>query len=151
MDSTRETYSSFDGNLRDKFLLPLLDGAVKYDRVAGYLSSSILALADEVYEMVDGKIRIVCNDDLKPEDVLTAYASKVKADLFDYFQQFPDIKVTKKKLEQLKRFQKLLEDDRLENRVVGSNDGLGFIHAKMGVVTKSDGSQIWHRGFLRES
>ena len=46
------------------FLSPRLAGARSYDRIAGYFSSSILEVAGEALESVEGKIRIVCNSQL---------------------------------------------------------------------------------------
>lgn len=57
---------------RDTFLIPLLEGAVAYDRAAGYFSSSSLAAAAEGLEpfaMGGGRIRLVVNHQLSDDDV----------------------------------------------------------------------------------
>ena len=55
-------YSSIrDKNLANSFFKDALNGAVSYDRIAGYFSSSIIELAGENLEKLEGKIRIICN------------------------------------------------------------------------------------------
>lgn len=63
--------------LLDKsFLTPRLTGALSYDRIAGYFSSSILEVAGEALESVSGQVRIICNSDLAPQDVITAQTAQ---------------------------------------------------------------------------
>lgn len=61
-----------DDHPRDTFLLPLLARAVRYDRAAGYFSSSSLAVAADGLEPFierGGLIRLVVNHQLSDEDV----------------------------------------------------------------------------------
>ncbi|MDN5871100.1 MAG: hypothetical protein L0H73_10345 [Nitrococcus sp.] len=53
-----------------------LAGARSYDRIAGYFSSSILEIAGEAIDKVTGRVRVVCNSSLHPQDVATAKAAK---------------------------------------------------------------------------
>ncbi len=53
-----------------------LKGAVSYERIAGYFRSSMLEVAGEKLEEMDGKVRVVCNSDIDPEDVKTAKAAQ---------------------------------------------------------------------------
>ena len=68
-------YSSRLKRLDESFLNKKLDGAKCYDRIAGYFSSSILEVAGEAIEKMEGKVRVVCNSDLEVEDVRTASAA----------------------------------------------------------------------------
>jgi len=65
-------YSSRRESISDSLLNKKLKKAKSYDRIAGYFSSSIFEIAGEALDNIEGKIRIVCNSDLLPEDVKTA-------------------------------------------------------------------------------
>ena len=58
------------------FLPPRLFGALAYDRIAGYFSSSILEVGGETLESVKGPIRLICNSALEPQDIVTAQAAQ---------------------------------------------------------------------------
>ena len=73
-------YSSRRSPLKD-FLVTRLQGARRYDRIAGFFSSSLLEVAGEALERMtpdDGEtcVRVVCNSCLNPLDVQTARAAK---------------------------------------------------------------------------
>jgi hypothetical protein len=73
-------YSSRRSPLKD-FLATQLESARRYDRIAGFFSSSLLEVAGEALERMtpeDGEtcIRVVCNSCLNPLDVQTALAAK---------------------------------------------------------------------------
>ena len=50
------------------FLNVRLEGAKSYERIAGYFSSSILEVAGEALEHIEGRSRVVCNLGLSPAD-----------------------------------------------------------------------------------
>ncbi len=62
-------FSSRINNLGESFFKNTLQGAVSYDRIAGYFSSSIIEIAGEHIGQMQGKVRIVCNSQLQPDDV----------------------------------------------------------------------------------
>jgi hypothetical protein len=57
-------YSSRRQGLDREFINQKLQDAVSYDRIAGYFRSSILEVAGEALEKLEGTIRVVCNSDL---------------------------------------------------------------------------------------
>ena len=69
-------YSSRRQPLDAGFLTARLAGARSYDRIAGYFSSSILEVAVEALDSVQGPIRMVCNSGLAREDVEVARAAQ---------------------------------------------------------------------------
>jgi len=78
-------YSSRRHKLDKQFLIEKLKNAVSYDRVAGYFCSSILEVAGESIENVEGKVRVICNSGLLPEDVAVAnYAQKMKQEWCEF-------------------------------------------------------------------
>ena len=75
-----QRYSSHRSPLKN-FLATQLQGARRYDRIAGFFSSSLLEVVGEALERMtpeDGKacVRVVCNSSLNPLDVQTARAAK---------------------------------------------------------------------------
>ncbi len=68
-------FSSRRQPIDQTFLNERLRGAQAYDRIAGYLSSSILKVAGEALELITGQVRMVCNSDLNADDVKTARAA----------------------------------------------------------------------------
>jgi len=56
-------FSSCRQPLDESFLNERLKGALSCDRVAGYFSSSIMEVAGEALESMQGKVRIVCNSE----------------------------------------------------------------------------------------
>src|SRR4051812_431889 len=68
-------FSSRRNPLDESFLNARLAGALTYDRIAGYFSSSIIEVAGEALENVIGSIRMICNSDLDRRDVETARAA----------------------------------------------------------------------------
>ncbi|MGL5872964.1 MAG: hypothetical protein ACRC2R_11460 [Xenococcaceae cyanobacterium] len=70
-----QRYSSRRKGLDKDFINQKLKGAVSYDRIAGFFRSSILEVAGEALEKLDGTIKVVCNSDLSLQDVETAKAA----------------------------------------------------------------------------
>ena len=69
-------YSSRRKPLDAGFLTSRLTRARSYDRIAGYFSSSILEVAGEALESIEGKVRVVCNSSLSRADVEVAKAAQ---------------------------------------------------------------------------
>ena len=70
-------FSSRRQALGKSFLCARLLNARSYDRIAGYFCSSLLEVAGEEIESVTGKVRMVCNSDLCPNDVAMARAAQI--------------------------------------------------------------------------
>src|SRR5215207_6778380 len=84
MDELRR-FSSRRQRLDHAFLNEKLRGARSYDRIAGYFRSSIFELVGEEISDI-GRVRIVANADLDPEDIAAAQRVRV-ALLFRKFVQ----------------------------------------------------------------
>ncbi len=54
------------------FLISRLDHARGYDRIAGYFSSSIFEVADEMMDAINGPVRVICNTHLDVQDIKSA-------------------------------------------------------------------------------
>ena len=69
-------YSSRRNRLDQVVLNQRLAGAVSYDRIAGYFRSSLFEVAGEAIAKVAGPVRIICNSDLDPQDLVTVAAAQ---------------------------------------------------------------------------
>ena len=131
-------FSSRQDDLGSSFLERRLDGAQAYDRIAGYFSSSLLEIAGEALESVDGPIRIVCNSDLDPRDVETARAAH-QAMRQEWCANEPE-RIAYEHGDRFRRLYTLLHDGQMEVRVLPA-EHFGLMHGKAGVITQADGPE----------
>ncbi len=71
-----QRHSSRRSRLDHAVLNQRLQGALSYDRIAGYFRSSLFEVAGEAIMRVTGPVRIICNSDLDPRDLATAAAAQ---------------------------------------------------------------------------
>src|SRR5208337_111273 len=71
-------FSSRIQRLDHAFLRERLRGARSYDRIAGYFRSSIFEVAAEELLTI-GRVRVVCNSDLNPEDLRASKEARASA------------------------------------------------------------------------
>ena len=148
-----QRFSSRRQRLDKGFLEERLKKAQAYDRIAGYFSSSLLEVAGEALESVQGRIRVVCNSDLDVRDVETARAAQMAvrrawcASRPEKFLEGPGEKWVR---ERFKRLFDFLHNGRLQVRVL-PDSAFGMIHGKAGVITLSDGSKTSFLGSTNES
>lgn len=142
-------YSSRRHKLDKQFLIEKLKNAVSYDRIAGYFCSSILEVAGESIENVEGKVRVICNSGLLPEDVAVAnYAQKMKQEWCEFS---PEEKYNSpESSSRLSTLYRLLSDGKLEIRVI-PDQVFGLMHGKAGVITYKDGSKTSFLGSINET
>ena len=67
-----QRHSSRRSRLDQSVLVQRLNGAVGYDRIAGYFRSSLFEIAGEALASVAGPVRVICNSDIDPQDLATA-------------------------------------------------------------------------------
>ena len=141
-------YSSRRQPLDTAFLTPRLAGAKSYDRIAGYFSSSILEVAGEALESVEGKVRVVCNSGLSRADVEVARAAQA-AMRREWCDSRPEDlgDGAKPRFERLYDF---LRSGKVEVRVL-PDDVFGLIHGKAGVIILADGRPTSFLGSANES
>lgn len=143
-----QRYSSRKVDISEEFLNRYLKNAKSYDRLAGYFSSSILEIAGEAIESVQGVIRVICNSEVEKKDVEIAKLAKQKM-VREWYKSNPE-----KKAEQFpdrfKKLYELLKSGKMIVKVV-PNDFYGLVHAKAGVITLSDGKKIAFVGSVNET
>jgi len=132
-----QRFSSRQDDLGTSFLETRLDGAQAYDRIAGYFSSSLLDIAGEALESVEGPIRVVCNSDLDPRDVKTARAAH-HAMRQEWCANEPE-RIAEDHGERFRRLYELLTEARMTVRVLPAEE-FGLMHGKAGVITQDDGT-----------
>jgi len=147
-----QRYSSRRSPLKD-FLTAQLQGAHRYDRIAGFFSSSLLEVAGEALERMTpegGKTcaRIICNSCLNPLDVQTARAAKWGMHR-EWCAALP-AEIGAPMKARLQRLYDFLASGRLKVKVL-PDEAFGLVHGKAGVITKADGSQICFIGSANES
>ena len=141
-------HSSRHRPLDASFLTARLTGAQRYDRIAGYFSSSILEVAGEALESVQGQIRVVCNSQLARADVEVAKLAQA-AMRREWCESRPEA-LGESAMPRFKRLYDLLRTGKLAIRVL-PDDAFGLIHGKAGVITLADGSQTSFLGSANES
>jgi len=143
-----QRHSSRRHRLDHAVLNKRLEGAVSYDRIAGYFRSSLFEVAGEAIAKVAGPVRIICNSDLDPRDLATAAAAQV-ALRRSWCAGLPE----EAPPEALPRFQalyKALASGTMEVRVL-PDSAFGLIHGKAGVIRRVDGSATAFLGSVNES
>lgn len=140
-------YSSRNNRLGEQFLNAKLQGAVSYDRIAGYFCSSILEVAGEAIDAIQGKVRVICNSGLAPSDVAVAKLG-MRQEWNDFKPE--EVYATAGAMTRLKRLYELLKSGKLEVRVLP--DAIyGLMHGKAGVITYADGSKTSFLGSINET
>lgn len=152
-DAAIRRYSSRRQRLDRSFLADRLQGALAYDRIAGYFSSSLLEVVGEQIETVAGPIRMVCNSDLDPRDVQTARSAQIGV-----WQAWAGTKPealfgagdAAGTRNRFSRLYTLLYSGKLQVRVL-PDPIFGLIHGKAGVITLADGGKTSFMGSANES
>jgi superfamily II DNA or RNA helicase len=140
-------YSSRKNKLSEQFLNAKLQGAVSYDRIAGYFCSSVLEVAGEAIEAMQGKARVICNSGLAPADVFVAKLG-MRQEWNDFKPE--EVYATPGAVVRLKKLYELLKSGKLEVRVL-PDEIYGLMHGKAGVITYADGSKTSFLGSINET
>ena len=159
-------YGSGDEPLHS-FFIPALSASIRYDRSAGFFSSSMLAVAAAgVTRLIanGGKMRLLCGAQLSEEDVEAI--SKGQADLeatlslnmMRMYRAIPESTFVQKRLEALAW---LVGSGQMEIKVVLPTDKNGtplpatltdsYYHPKEGLFTDAEGNQVSFSGSVNES
>ncbi len=141
-------HSSRRTKLDQSFINKRLNGAISYDRIAGFFRSSMLEVAGEQIEAIDGIVRVICNTDLQPQDVETAKAAQ-QAMRCSWCAGKPENTTADAQL-RFRRLYDFLVSGKLQVKVL-PDEAFGLIHGKAGVITYANGSQTCFIGSANES
>lgn len=141
-------HSSRRNRLDHAVLNQRLQGAVSYDRIAGYFRSSLFEVAGEAIGKVAGPVRIICNSDLDPQDVVTAAAAQ--AALRRSWCAGKPEDAPPSAIPRYRALYEALTSKKIEVRVL-PDAAFGLIHGKAGVVRYADKSATAFLGSVNES
>ena len=157
--SSLRRFSSRLTRLDHAFLRDRLRGARQYDRIAGYFRSSIFEVAAEELLSV-GRIRVVCNSDLNPEDLRASKEARASAMLQRWWAgSTGDAAIELDTLLRGNRYARLKQMLRardgngqpcVEIRVVDKVTA-PLLHGKAGVITLADGRKTCFMGSVNET
>ncbi|WP_400768726.1 phospholipase D-like domain-containing anti-phage protein [Methylosinus sporium] len=141
-------FSSRFGRLSNVYLKERLQGASEYKRIAGYFRSSIFDLVNEEIESI-GRVRVVCNSDLDPQDINAAKQAREQL-LKERWNDVDDSVESFLRRPRYRRLYEILKKGNVEIRVVSRIDA-PFLHGKAGVIRRQDGSASAFMGSLNET
>lgn len=141
-----QRYSTRQERIDTTVLTKELQNARRYDRIAGYFTSSLFEIAGEQLARI-GQVRIVCNADVAAEDLQVA--KNREAALLGRLHSDPGLESL------LRRDRYRLLDEFLQAhpdaiRVV-PNEVCGLVHGKAGVIEREDGSRLAFMGSMNET
>lgn len=143
-----QRHSSRLHRLDKSVLTQRLSGATSYDRIAGYFRSSLFEVAGEALASVAGPVRIICNSDLDPQDLVTAAAAQ--AALRRSWCAGKPEDAPPAALPRYRALYAALTSKKLEVRVL-PDSAFGLIHGKAGVLRYADGTATAFMGSVNES
>ena len=146
-------YDTSEDNLIDDFYNPVLEKTIKYDRIAGYFSSTSLAVAAKgitSFIKNKGKMRILCSPILSNEDyevLMKVCDDKITNYIIESLENFSDDLIN----DYLKCFGWMLKNEFLEIKLVVPLDNKYLFHQKIGVMEDKQGNIISFSGSINET
>ena len=159
-------FESSEDNILNSFYIPVLKRAKKYDRIAGFFSSSSLAIAVDGFSdffIKSGKMRMICCARVDQRDVESI--DEKNEQLSEIIDQFSKLSIETIKDEIIYNRMKILcwlvKTGRLQIKVAFFKDIYGKIihpskskalqHSKVGVMEDEFGNKISFSGSVNES
>lgn len=144
---TIRRFSSRTHRLDSGFLLEHLRHARSYRRIAGYFTSSLFEVANELLESIP-EVKIVCNVDIHPDDLKVAQLRETKM-----VGRWNDRALEAEALLNRDRYRRLdtflLKHGQAVR--VAPDSICGFLHGKAGVIELADGRKLGFIGSMNET
>jgi hypothetical protein len=144
---TIRRFSSRTHRLDSSFLLTHLKGARSYKRIAGYFTSSLFEVANELLEAIP-EVRIVCNVDIHPDDLKVAQLRESRM-IGRWNEQGLEAEALLNR-ERYRRLDAFLAQHGQAVRVAPDSI-CGFLHGKAGVIELADGRKLGFIGSMNET
>src|SRR5690554_1435176 len=144
---TIRRFSSRTHRLDSSFLLEHLKGARSYKRIAGYFTSSLFEVANELLESIP-EVKIVCNVDIHPDDLKVAQLRESKM-IGRWNEQGLEAEALLNR-ERYRRLDAFLVQHGQAVRVAPDSI-CGFVHGKAGVIELADGRKLGFIGSMNET
>ncbi len=149
------SYSSSKDRLLKDFYNPVLACAKQYDRIAGYFSPKVFAIASRGFGGLldnNGHIRIITSVKVDTE----TYAAITKVDEYKLAGKLVDdfdLDSLHSDLDRsyLQLFMRLYATGQLELKVAVTADNVGILHEKVGIIKDDDGKAISFSGSNNET
>jgi len=140
-------FSSRTHRLDTSFLLRHLKGARSYKRIAGYFTSSLFEVANELLESIP-EVKIVCNVDIHPDDLKVAQLREAKM-----IGRWNDKAIEAEALLNRERYRRLDAFLTKHGQAVrvAPDSICGFVHGKAGVIELADGRKLGFIGSMNET
>jgi superfamily II DNA or RNA helicase len=140
-------FSSRTHRLDSSFLLQHLQGARSYKRIAGYFTSSLFEVANELLESIP-EVKIVCNVDIHPDDLKVAQLRESKM-----VGRWNDRALEAEALLNRDRYRRLDAFLAKHGQAVrvAPDSICGFLHGKAGVIELADGRKLGFIGSMNET
>lgn len=144
---TIRRFSSRTHPLDNSFLLKHLKGARSYKRIAGYFTSSLFEVAEELLESIPD-VKIVCNVDIHPNDLKIAQLRESKM-----IGRWNERDLETEALLNRDRYRRLDSFLAKHGQVirVAPDSICGFLHGKAGVIELEDGRKLGFIGSMNET
>ena len=158
----KESYDSGTDDLVHDFYVPILENSKSYDRIAGYFSSSSLAIAARGIAGLlrnEGTMRIITSPKLSSEDIESITNLKIDNERYienSLLSEMNNIQ-SEFELNYCKALGWMLAKGFLEIRIVYSVDDSGLLqnmnlfHQKVGILGDLDGNYISFSGSINET
>ena len=155
-------YTPEDGDLVQRFYVPALEDAKRYDRLTGYFSAGALALAARGIEGLvrnNGRMRLVVGCTLKqPEIEAIEEGEKLRKQVERHFANMPLMATDAETREALELLSWMVAQRYLEVKVAVPCDADGkpmqdnsLFHEKTGIIEDRAGNRIAWTGSLNET
>ena len=140
-------FSSRTHRLDSSFLLQHLQAARSYKRIAGYFTSSLFEVTNELLESIP-EVKIVCNVDIHPDDLKVAQLRGSKM-----VGRWNDRALEAEALLNRDRYRRLNAFLAKHGQAVrvAPDSICGFLHGKAGVIELADGRKLGFIGSMNET
>lgn len=154
----KAAYNSDEDDILNDFYIPALENSKVYKRIAGFFTSTSLAIAARgMAKFIEnnGKIQLIANVYLSEEDYNFVKNEETKDKIIeqienDFLKDLEKLEdnLTKKHVEMLGW---LLKTNRMELKIAVVNKGAGIQHQKIGIMEDEDGNKVSFNGSDNET
>lgn len=157
------SYETGNGDPINEFYVPVLSHAIKYDRIAGYFSSSSLAIAARgIAGLITngGRMRIIASPHLSEADLAVIHKSIDSPQVFVENKFLKEIEEIEDEFQRdhLKALGWMIANDLLEIKLafvikkdINEIDESALFHQKVGILQDKEGSQLSFSGSINET
>ena len=150
----RPVYSSKNHNLLEEFYNPVLASAIKYDRVTGFFSPRVLAMASRGFSKFlynGGKIRLLTSIELDEGTINLIRNSKNPQLIDDLLYKKILSSSSELEKEYLSVFSYLLSNGQIDMKVACVKEHNAIMHEKVGIIMDGNGNKISFSGSNNET